>query len=105
MGNQLVHLDGLEIKRKELSTMRSSLGGSGERRLGVRAIPAEEGRGLDRIRSGSYGRRWGSGWPREFGRGGAVEENSGEEKRRRLGVTRRKKGQSSRGEGGFGRVL
>jgi hypothetical protein len=29
-----------------------------------------------------------------------VEENSGEEKRRLLGVTRRKKRQSSRGEGG-----
>jgi hypothetical protein len=28
-------------------------GASGERRLGVGAIPAKEGRGLDRIRSGS----------------------------------------------------
>jgi hypothetical protein len=48
-----VHLDGLEIKRKELSTVRASSGGSGERRLGVRAISAEEGRGLDRINSES----------------------------------------------------
>jgi hypothetical protein len=48
-----VYLDGLEIKWKELSTVRSSSGGSGERRLGVRAILAEEGRGLDRIRSGN----------------------------------------------------
>jgi hypothetical protein len=46
-----VHLDGLEIKWKELSTVRASSGGSGEKRLGVRAIPAEEGRGLDRISS------------------------------------------------------
>jgi hypothetical protein len=38
MGNRLVYLDGLEIKRKELSTVRLSSGGSGERRLGVRAI-------------------------------------------------------------------
>jgi hypothetical protein len=32
--------------------VRWSSGGSGERRLGVGAIPAKEGRGLDRIRSG-----------------------------------------------------
>jgi hypothetical protein len=35
-----------------LSTVRSSLGGSGEGRLRVEAIPAKEGSGLDRISSG-----------------------------------------------------
>jgi hypothetical protein len=35
-----------------LSTVRSSSGGSDEVRLGVEAIPAREGRRLDRIRSG-----------------------------------------------------
>jgi hypothetical protein len=34
------------------STVRWSPGGSNGRRLGVEAIPAMEGRGLDRIRSG-----------------------------------------------------
>jgi hypothetical protein len=94
-------MDWLEIKRRKLSTARSSSGGSGERRLGVRAIPAEGGRGLDWVRSRSWGRGWGSSWPREFGRGGAIGENSGEEKRRQLGVARRKKGQSSWRERGL----
>jgi hypothetical protein len=40
-----VYLDWLEIKRRKLSTARSSSGGSGEGRLGVRAIPAEGSRG------------------------------------------------------------
>jgi hypothetical protein len=53
MGIRLEYLDGLEIKRRELSTMRSSSGGSGKRRLEVEAIPVKEGRELDRIRSGS----------------------------------------------------
>jgi hypothetical protein len=35
----------------------------------------------------------------DLGGGGVGEENSGEEKQRRLGVARRKKRQSSRGEG------
>jgi hypothetical protein len=33
--------------------VRSSAGGSGEGRHGVGEIPVKEGRGLDRIRSGS----------------------------------------------------
>jgi hypothetical protein len=52
MGSQSEYLDGLEVKQKGLSMVRSSSGGSGERRLGVEAILAKEGRGLDRIRSG-----------------------------------------------------
>jgi hypothetical protein len=52
MGSRSEYLDGLEVKWKKLPTVRSSSGGSGERRLGVDAIPAKEGQGLDRIRSG-----------------------------------------------------
>jgi hypothetical protein len=51
MGSRSEYLDGLEVKRKKLPTVRSSSGGSGERRLGVETIPAKEGQGLDRIRS------------------------------------------------------
>jgi hypothetical protein len=104
MGKRFVYLDGLEIKWRKLSMARSSSGGSGERRLGVRAISAEGSRGLDWVRSRSWRRGWGSSWSSEFGRGGAVGENSGEEQRRRLGVARRKKGQSSWRERGFDRV-
>jgi hypothetical protein len=84
--------------------MRSSSGGSGERRLGVRAIPAEGSRGLGWVKSRSWGRGWGSSCSSEFGRGGAIGENPGEEQRRRLGVARRKKGQCSWRERECGRV-
>jgi hypothetical protein len=84
--------------------VRSGSGGSGEGRLGVRVIPAKGGRGLDRVWSESSGRRWGNGWPKEFGWGSTVEENSGEEKRQRLGVARRKKRQAA-GKRGSARVL
>jgi hypothetical protein len=61
----------------------------------VRAIPVEESRGLGWVRPRSWGRGWGSSWSSEFGRGGVVGENPGEEQQRRLGVARRKKEQSS----------
>jgi hypothetical protein len=54
MGSRSEYLDGLEVKRKGLSTVRSCSGGSGERWLGVEAILAKEGRGLDRIRLGGW---------------------------------------------------
>jgi hypothetical protein len=47
------YLDELEVKRKGLSTTRRRAGVFGERRLGVEEIPVKEGRGLDRIMSGS----------------------------------------------------
>jgi hypothetical protein len=50
VGSHAEHLDEPEIKWRELPTVRSSAGGSGERRLGVDAIPAKGGSGLDRIR-------------------------------------------------------
>jgi hypothetical protein len=46
MGSRSVYLEELEFKRRELSTTGSSSDGSSERRLRVRAIPAEEGWGL-----------------------------------------------------------
>jgi hypothetical protein len=52
-GGRSEYLDELEVKQKGLSMMRRRAGISGERRLGVEEIPAKEGRGLDRIRSGS----------------------------------------------------
>jgi hypothetical protein len=79
--------------------VRSSSGGSGERRLGVGAIPAKGGRGLDRIRSEGQWRRWGSGRPRGFGRGEGVTANSGEEARVDFGGARRKKRKQARGGG------
>jgi hypothetical protein len=48
MGSQSVYLDEPEIKRREL---RSSSGGSGERRLGMEVIPGKGRPGLDQIRS------------------------------------------------------
>jgi hypothetical protein len=45
-GSRSVYLEEPEVKRRELSTTGSSSDGSGEWRLGVRAIPAEEGWGL-----------------------------------------------------------
>jgi hypothetical protein len=50
VGSRAKHLDELEIKWRELPTVRSSAGGSGERRLGMDAISAKGGSGLDRIR-------------------------------------------------------
>jgi hypothetical protein len=45
-GSRSVYLNGLETPWRELSTTKSSSGGSGERRLGVKANPTEEGWGL-----------------------------------------------------------
>jgi hypothetical protein len=103
-GKRFVYLDGPEIKWRKLSTTRSSSGGSGERRLRVRAIPAEGSWWLGWVKSRSWGRGWGSSWSSEFGRGGAIGENPGEEQRRQLGVARRKKGQCSWRERKCGRV-
>jgi hypothetical protein len=50
VGSRAEHLDELEIRWRELPTVRSSAGGSGERRLGMGAILARGGSGLDRIR-------------------------------------------------------
>jgi hypothetical protein len=44
-GSQSVYLEEPEFKRRELLMTGSSSDGSGERRLGVRAILAEEGWG------------------------------------------------------------
>jgi hypothetical protein len=52
MGSRAEYLDEPEIKWRELPTVRSSSGGSGERRVGVGAIPAKGRPGLDRIGSG-----------------------------------------------------
>jgi hypothetical protein len=55
-----------------LSTTRPSSGGADEGRLGVGAIPARGGSGLDRIRLRNKGTRCGSSGPAESERGGAV---------------------------------
>jgi hypothetical protein len=52
MGSSAEYLDETEIKWRELPTVRSSSGGSGERRLGVGAISAKGWPELDRISSG-----------------------------------------------------
>jgi hypothetical protein len=52
MGSRAEYLDEPEIKWRELTTVRSNSGASGERRLGVGAIPAKGRPGLDRIRCG-----------------------------------------------------
>jgi hypothetical protein len=46
-GSRSVYLSGLENPWRELSTTESSSGGSGERRLGVKANPV--GTGLDQV--------------------------------------------------------
>jgi hypothetical protein len=40
-GKRSVYLEEPEIGWRELSTTESSLGGAGERRIGMRSIPAE----------------------------------------------------------------
>jgi hypothetical protein len=53
VGSRAEYLDEPEIKWRELPTVRSSSGGSGERWLGVGVIPARGWPGLDQIRLGS----------------------------------------------------
>jgi hypothetical protein len=49
MGSRAEYQDGLEVKSSGLSTVRSSSGGSGERRVGVEAIPVKGWLELDWI--------------------------------------------------------
>jgi hypothetical protein len=85
-----MYLIELEIKRRELPTVRSSSGGSGERRFKVEAIPAKGWPGLDRISSGVRG-----GGEEAIGRGNL----GGVARLRRIPARRSGGGSVSWGEG------
>jgi hypothetical protein len=88
--------------RRGLSTTRQRAGISGEGRLGVKAIPAKEGRKLDQVGelAEEVRKRWAAGiWAGWSGRGEFRRGARGE-----FGVARRKK-EIRRGCRDLGRVL